>query len=163
MSELLAKVKAWVENSGEADQSVGSANDQVESLTNAVEQTNLETTERNPYLEFEDMMESWTVKGAAGDTCPRTLMGTACSVTTHTPAPGKGYFVLPGDKLQAGLTELIKSNPAQALRGEKGCGYQGCKSSFFESIGAFNDLYPRETEVPEQREAPQCDLGGPRC
>ena len=75
MTDLLAKVKAWVENSGEADQSAGSANDQVESLTNAVEQTNLETTERNPYLEFEDMMESWTVKGAAGDTCPRTLMG----------------------------------------------------------------------------------------
>ena len=90
MSELLA----WVENSGEADQSVGSANDQVESLTNAVEQTNLETTERNPYLEFEEMMESWTVKGAAGDTCPRTLMGTACSVTTYTPALDPPLYAL---------------------------------------------------------------------
>ena len=128
---VLSKVKDWLENPVETDQSVGS--DQVESLTHAVEQTNLETTERNPYLVFEDMMESWTVKGVAGDTCPRTLMGTACSVKTHTPAPGKGYFVLAGDKLQAGLTELIKSNPAQALRGERGCGYSGCKSSFLKA------------------------------
>ena len=40
--------------------------------------------------------------------------------------------------------ELIKSNPAQALRGEKGCGYKGCKDTFFDSIGAFNELHPRE-------------------
>ena len=78
MADLLSKVKDLMGLTGEAEQSVGNANDQVDSLTNAVEQTNLETTERNPYLEFEDMMEVWTVKGAAGDTCPRTLMGTAC-------------------------------------------------------------------------------------
>ena len=39
----------------------------------AVSLTNLETTEMSPYLVFEDLMEVWKVKGAAGDTCPRTL------------------------------------------------------------------------------------------
>ena len=76
------------------------------------------------------MMEAWTVKGAAGDTCPRTLMGTACSVATHTPAPGKGYFVLPGDKLQAGLTELIKSNPAEAREVQGAAATRAVKALF---------------------------------
>ena len=145
---ILSNVKEWMEKSGEGDQSVDQSegSDQVESLANAVEQTNLDNTERSPercpYLMCEDMMETWTVKGVAGDACPKTLMMTACGTKKHTPAPGKGYFCLAGDKLQAGLTELIKSNPAQALRGERGCGYKGCKSSFFESIGASNDLNP---------------------
>ena len=70
-------------------------------------------------------------------------MGTACSVATHTPVQGKGYFVLPEDRLQAGLSKLIKSKPGDFLRGPKGCGYQGCRSNFFESIGAFIELYPQ--------------------
>ena len=64
MADLLSKVKDLMGLTGEAEQSVGNANDQVDSLTNAVEQTNLETTERSPYLVFEDLMEVWKVKGA---------------------------------------------------------------------------------------------------
>ena len=29
------------------------------------------------------------------------------------------------------------------MRGPKGCRYQGCRSNFFESIGAFIKLYPQ--------------------
>ena len=44
-------------------------------------------------------------------------------MAAHTPVQGKGYFVLPGDRLQAGLSELIKSKPGDVLRGPKGCEY----------------------------------------
>ena len=58
--------------------------------------------------------------------------------------PGMGYFFLAGEKLSAGLVELIKSNPATALKDERGCCYKGCRSTYWESLGAYNHLYPRE-------------------
>ena len=108
-----------------------SDNDQVDRLTMQVEQTNLEIAKQSPNNALDDIMEGWKVKGAPGDTCPRSLMATACSVVEYPPAVGKGYFVLPGDRLQASMSELVKSKPWEFLKGPKGCGYWGCRSSFF--------------------------------
>ena len=58
--------------------------------------------------------------------------------------PGMGYFYLAGEKLSAGLVEQIKSDPAVALKGERGCGYKGCRSTFWESLEAYSHNYPRE-------------------
>ena len=75
MADLISKVKDMMGLTRKAEKGVGTnANDQVDRLTNAVEQTNLETAEKSPYLVFEDLIEVWKEKGAAGDTCPRTLM-----------------------------------------------------------------------------------------
>ena len=56
-------------------------------------------------------MEGGKVKGQIGDNCPRSLMGTPCAVADHKPVNGKGYFVLPGDCLQASMSELVKHKP----------------------------------------------------
>ena len=94
MADLISKVKDMMGLTGEVEKGVGTnANDQVDRLTSQVELTNLEAAEKSPYLAFEDLIEVWKEKGAVGDTCPRTLMGTACSVAAHTPRQGKGYFV----------------------------------------------------------------------
>ena len=68
-------------------------------------------------------------------------MATPCSVVEHP--PGKGYFVLPGDCLQASMSELVKHKPWVVLQGPRGCGYLGCKSSFYDSIGSFLSEYPQ--------------------
>ena len=70
-------------------------------------------------------------------------MATTCSVVEHPPVEGKGYFVLPGDRLQASTSELVKSKPWVVLKGPKGCGYLGCRSSFYESIGSHISDYPQ--------------------
>ena len=86
-------------------------------------------------------MEGWKIKGQIGDNCPRSLMATPCAVAEHTPVDGKGYFVLPGDCLAATMSEVVKYEPWKALQGPKGCGYLGCKSSFYDSIGCFINDY----------------------
>ena len=108
-----------------------------------VEQTNLDVAKKSPNCALEEIMEGWKIKGSAGDTCPRSLMATACSVVEHPPVEGKGYFVLPGDRLQASMSELVKSKPWVVLKGPKGCGYLGCRSSFYESIGSHISEYPQ--------------------
>ena len=67
---ITSKVKDWMKEQGEGDQSAdpSEGSDQVESLTAAVKQTNLDTDkppERCPYTMCEEMLESWTVKGVA--------------------------------------------------------------------------------------------------
>ena len=90
----------------------------------------------------EEMIVSWALKGAAGESCPKILLMTPCGTKGHTPVigkpgePGMGYFYLAGEKLSAGLVEQIKSDPAVALKGERGCGYKGCRSTFWESLEA---------------------------
>ena len=144
MTNLISKMTDILGLTGDGDKVPGTnENEQVDRLTCQVEQTNLEAAKKSPYCALEDLMESWKEKGSAGDTCPRTLMVTACSVVEHPPVQDKGYFVLPGDRLQASLSERVKTKPSEVLRGPKGCGYQGCRSNFFESIGAYIALYPQ--------------------
>ena len=61
----------------------------------------------------------------------------------HKPVNGNGYFVLPGDCLATTRSEVVKYEPWKALQGPKGCGYLGCKSSFFDSIGCYINDYPQ--------------------
>ena len=64
-------------------------------------------------------------------------MATPCSVVEHPPVDGKGNFFLPGDCLQASMSELVKHKTWVVLQGPRGCGYLGCKLSFYDSIGYF--------------------------
>ena len=41
------------------------------------------------------------------------------------------------------MSELVKYKPWEALQGPKGCGYLGCKSSFYDSIGCYLSEYPQ--------------------
>ena len=105
----------------------------------------------------EEMITSWAHKGVAGEPSPKLLMMTPCGTKDHTHVPpepgvpGIGYFLLAGTKLSAGLVELIKSDPAVALKGEKGCEYKDCQSSWWDSLEVYNHQYPREV-MCEQRE-----------
>ena len=82
---------------------------------------------------------------------------TPCGEKGHSPVllepgmPGKGYFLIPGTKLSSGRRELIKSDPDVALRSEKGCGYAKCDSTWWSSVEAYTDEYPKEVRC-EQRE-----------
>ena len=123
---------------------------------------------RSPKLQLEIQLKSLKIRNEnyffiqssplwAGEPSPKLLMMTPCGEKDHTPVPpepgvpGIGYFLLAGTKLSAGLVELIKSDPAVALKGEKGCGYQGCESSWWDSLEVYNHQYPREV-MCEQRE-----------
>ena len=98
MTHIVTKLTDILGLTGEGDKEKVPApndNEQVDRLTMQVEQTNLEIAKQSPNSALEDVMEGWKVKGSPGDTCPRSLMATACSVVEHPPVEGKGYFVLP--------------------------------------------------------------------
>ena len=133
MTNIVTKLTDLLGGTGKGyKEKVPATNDnaQVDRLTIQVEQTNLEAAKKSPNSALEDLMEGWKIKGSSGDTCPRSLMATACSVVEHPPVEGKGYFVLPGDRLQASMSKLVKTKPWEILKGPKGCGYWGCRSSF---------------------------------
>ena len=114
----------------------------MDDLTAQVEQATLDAVKKNAHCALAEVMEGWKIKGQIGDNCPRSLMGPPCAVADHKPVNGKGYFVLPGDCLAATRSEVVKYEPWKALQGPQRCGYLGCKSSFYGSIGCFINDYP---------------------
>ena len=110
MTNHISKVTDFLRVTGEVDKDkVPDINDneQVDRLTCQVEQTNLEAAKKSPYCALEDLMESWKEKGSAGDTCPRTLMATACSVQD------KGYKPV--------CLNWLKPNPGRSERTQGLC------------------------------------------
>ena len=88
-------------------------------------------------------------------------MATTCSVAEHPPVEGKGYFVLSGDRLQASMSELVKHKPWVVLQGPRGCGYLGCKSSFYDSIGSFLSQYPQVVKCQARQPLHDVDWSDP--
>ena len=91
MTNIVTKLTDFLGVTGEGDKEKVPAtndNEQVDRLTIQVEQTNLEAAKKSPYCALEDLMEGWKVKGSPGDTCPRTLLVTACSVVDHPTCRG---------------------------------------------------------------------------
>ena len=119
---ILSGCEQWMKDQEKGDQSEtpSEGGDQVASLTAKVQETSLDTDSNTV---CEEMIASWAQKGSVGDSCPKTLMMTPCGTKGHTPVPGApgvpgmGYFYMAGEKLSAGLVELIKSDPATALKG----------------------------------------------
>ena len=112
----------------------------MEDLAAKVEQATLETVKKNAHCSLTEVMKGWHAKGKIGDNCPKVLMATPCAVPDHKPVSGKGIFCLLGDSLATTRAEIVKYEAEKALQGPKGCGYLGCKSSFFDSLGCYNTI-----------------------
>ena len=56
---------------------------------------------------------------------------------------GKGYFCCLGKRVAQTRSEIIKGDPEAALSGLVGCGYLGCKATFFQAVQCYNEDYPQ--------------------
>ena len=148
----LAKILSTVMGVGEEQQAMDTGNTapteqeealSMEELAAKVEQATLENVKKNAHSSLTEVNKGWNSKGKMGDNCPKVLMATPCAVPDHKPVPGKGFFCLLGDRLAQTRSETVNSEPEKALEGPKGCGYLGCKSSFFDSLGCCNNDYPQ--------------------
>ena len=88
-------------------------------------------------------MLGWKGEGKVGDNCKKVVMTIPCAVKDHRPVDGKGYFCTLGERVVQTRSEILKSDPEVALSGPVGCGYLGCKATFFESLGCYNEDYPQ--------------------
>ena len=97
---------------------------------------------KDAHSSLADVMEGWNGKGKIGDNCLKVVMAIPCAVPDHKPMPGKGFFRLLGDRLAQTKSEIVKIEPEKTLEGPKGYGCLECKSTFYDSLGCYNNDYP---------------------